>query len=67
MSEQLWDMIRNAKEDLVIQINESAGVMKEGATGIDLARQIFQSAIDKKVEPINHAMSELKKEIQQIF
>ncbi len=67
MSEQLWDMIRNAKEDLVIQINEAAGAMKEEATGIDLARQIFQSAIDKKVDPINHAMSELKKEIQQIF
>lgn len=41
--------------------------MKEEATGIELARQIFQAAVDKKVEPINHALSELKKEIQQIF
>ncbi|HCR53335.1 MAG TPA: hypothetical protein DIW27_02870, partial [Cytophagales bacterium] len=39
MSEGLWDMIRNAKEDLVIQINEAAGAMKEGATGIDLDRK----------------------------
>ena len=67
MSEGLWDKIRNAKEDLVIQINEAAGAMKEEATGIELARQIFQAAVDKKVEPINHALSELKKEIQQIF
>ena len=67
MSEGIWEMIKNAKEDLIIQINEAASLMKEDATGIDLAKQIFQFAMDKKVEPIPHALSELKKEIQQIF
>jgi len=67
MSEEVWNMIRNAKEDLIIQINGAAEAMKEDATGIDLARQIFQVAMENKVEPINHALTELKKEIQQVF
>ena len=67
ISEEVWDMIKNAKEDLIIKINESAGAMKDDATSIDLARQIFQAVLDKKVEPLSHALSELKKEIQQIF
>ncbi|MEQ8425091.1 MAG: hypothetical protein RIA63_10300 [Cyclobacteriaceae bacterium] len=67
MSEEVWNVIRNAKEDLIIQINEAAGAMKAEATSIELARQIFQAGLDKKVEPLTHAMSELKKEIQQIF
>lgn len=67
MSDEVWSMIKNAKEDLIIQINEASGTMKEGSTGIDLAKQIFQATLDKKVEPINHALIELKKEIQQIF
>lgn len=67
MSEEVWNYVRNAKEDLIIQINEAAGSLKEDATSIELARQIFQAGLDKKVEPLAHALSELKKEIQQIF
>ena len=67
MSEILWNLVRNAKEDLVIQINEAAGALKPDATSIELARQIFQAGLDKKVEPLSHALSELKREIQQIF
>ncbi|HRW98608.1 MAG TPA: hypothetical protein P5280_03920 [Cyclobacteriaceae bacterium] len=67
MSEEVWNMIKNAKEDLIIQINEAASAVKDDATGIDLARQIFQADLDKKVGLITHAISELKKEIQQTF
>jgi hypothetical protein len=67
MGEEVWNMVKNAKEDLIIQINEAAGTMKDDATSIELARQIFQMGLDKKVEPLSHALSELKKEIQQIF
>jgi hypothetical protein len=67
MSEEVWNLVRNAKEDLIIQINEAAGSLKEDATSIELARKIFQAGLDKKVEPLTHALSELKREIQQIF
>ena len=66
MSEDVWNMIKNAKEDLVILINEAADMPAE-ASSLDLARKIFELALEKKVEPINHALSELRKEIQQTF
>ena len=67
MSEEVWSQIKNAKEDLIIMINESATGMPPEATSIDLAKKVFQMTMDKKVDLINHALSELKKEIQQIF
>ncbi len=67
MSEEVWSQIKNAKEDLIIMINESATGMPLDATSIDLAKKVFQMTMDKKVDLISHALSELKKEIQQIF
>ena len=67
MSEDVWNMIKNAKEDLTILINEASSNMGAEATSLDLARKIFELALDKKVEPLGHALSELKKEIQQTF
>lgn len=67
MSEAVWNLIKNAKEDLVIQINEASQAMKSEASSLDLARRIFELAMDKKVDPMGHALSELKKEIQQTF
>ena len=67
MSEDVWNLIRNGKEDLVIMINDAAQSMTPESTGIDLAKKIFQMTMDKKVDPLAHALSELKKEIQQIF
>jgi len=67
MSEEGMEPDKNAKEDLIIMINESATGMPPEATSIDLAKKVFQMTMDKKVDLINHALSELKKEIQQIF
>ena len=67
MSEEVWSQVKNAKEDLIIMINESATGMPPEATSIDLAKKVFQMTMDKKVDLINHALTELKKEIQQIF
>jgi hypothetical protein len=67
MSEDVWNMIKNAKEDLTILINESSSQMGPEATSLDLARKIFELSLEKKVEPISHALSELRKEIQQTF
>lgn len=67
MSEDVWSMIKNSKEDLTILINEASSMMGPEATSLDLARKIFELTLEKKVEPIGHALSELKKEIQQTF
>ena len=67
MSEEVWNQIRNAKEDLIILINEASSRVTMDSTSIDLSKKIFEMVMDKKVDPIGHALSELKKEIQQVF
>ena len=67
MSENVWNMIKNSKEDLVILINEASSQLSPEATSLDLARKIFELSMNKQVDTMGHALSELKKEIQQIF
>lgn len=67
MSEEVWGMVKNSKEDLTVMINEAASQMNDDAKAIDLSKKIFEIVMEKKVDPIGHALSELKREIQQIF
>jgi len=67
MSEEVWEQIKNAKEDLIITINDAASDMSIDSISLDLAKKIFEKSINKKVDPLAHALSELKKEIQRTF
>jgi hypothetical protein len=67
IGEDVWNLIKNAKEDLTIQINEAASQVPHDSSSIDLAKRIFELALGKNVDPIGHALSELKREIQQTF
>lgn len=67
MSAEVWNLIRGAKEDLIVTINESAGEMTQDSSSLDLARKIFEKTLLKGVDPIAHALNELKQEIQRTF
>lgn len=67
MSDRVWELIKSAKEDLIVTINDAASAMTPESTSIDLARKIFETMLGKEVDPIGHAVTELKKEIQQTF
>ncbi len=67
IGEGVWNLIKNAKEDLTMLINEASQQVPAEGSSIDLAKRIFELALEKKVDPIGHALSELKREIQQIF
>lgn len=67
MSEEVWSQIRNAKEDLIMMINDSASQLPAEANGIDLSKKIFEAVMNKNVDLISHALTELRKEIQQTF
>lgn len=66
MSAEVWELIRNAKEDLVLTINESAAGLNGEATSMDLSRKIFERYLARP-DTILHAIEQLKKEIQQTF
>ncbi|HEY5748377.1 MAG TPA: hypothetical protein VIU12_20045 [Chryseolinea sp.] len=67
ISEGVWEMIKNAKEDLIVSINDAASEMTMDSTSLDLSKKIFEKSITKSVDPLAHALLELKKEIQQTF
>jgi len=67
MSEEVWNFAKNAKEDLIVTINDAASEMNGEATSLDLSKKIFERSVNKPVDPIAHALTELKKEIQQTF
>jgi hypothetical protein len=67
LSEEVWNLIKGAKEDLTVIINESATELHPESTSLDLAKKIFEKSITKTIDPIGHALSELKKEIQRTF
>lgn len=67
ISEEVWELIKNAKEDLIVSINDAAGELGEGASSLDLSKKIFEKNMSKAVDPLAHALSELKREIQRIF
>lgn len=67
MSDNVWNLVKNAKEDLILSINDAASEMTMESSSLDLSRKIFEKSINKPVDPIAHALTELKKEIQQTF
>ena len=67
MSQEVWDMIRNAKEDLIMNINEAATELAPDSTSLELSKRIFEKSMNKTFDPIAHALTELKKEIQRTF
>lgn len=67
MTEETWSLIRSAREDLILTINDAAGEMGVEATSMDLSRKILEKYMTKAIDPIAYALSELKKEIQQTF
>jgi hypothetical protein len=67
MSEDVWNLIKNAKEDLVVTINEAASQMTIDSISLDLAKKIFEISVNKPIDPLGHALSEMKREIQKTF
>lgn len=67
ISEEVWELIRNAREDLIVTINESAAELGDTATSLDLAKKVIEKHMAKPADLLAHALVELKREIQRLF
>lgn len=67
MSEEAWQLVIHAKEDLISTINQSADSLGEKATNVDLAKQVFERYRQKESDPIQDALKFVKSEIRQTF
>ena len=66
MSDEVWEKVKSAKEDLIVMINEATANLPGEATNMDLARKIFERAIEKD-DLIQIALLAAKNEIRQTF
>jgi len=67
ISEEGWTLVKKAIEDVINLINQAAAELKEEARGVDLTKSIFEQYLRYEVDPINHALSQLKKEVGEFY
>jgi hypothetical protein len=67
MTEQAWDMVKDAKEAVVTQLNQIYQQLPENSKGTDLARRVLEYMIQQETDPTAPALTFLKREIAQAF
>ena len=67
MSEEAWEMVKNAKEDLIVTINNPASEFVEENESLELSRKIFEIYMNKDPDPIVTALNFIKSEIKESF
>ena len=66
-SEETWEAVRRAVEDVVTLLNLSRQSLNAEASGIDLAKAIFAQSLEQKNDAITYALRQVKSEIQLHF
>ncbi len=67
ISEEAWDLISKAKEEMVKFINTETDKLEEGATALDLSKALFDRASQVETMPTTAAAEYLKQEARQLF
>ena len=60
MSDEVWELVKNAKKDLIVTINKSEEKVNSNSPSTDLAKLIFEEVMSKDVDPITLALHEVK-------
>jgi hypothetical protein len=66
-SDETWEAVRRAIEDVVTLLNLSRQSLEAEASGMELARAIFAQSLDQKNDAITFALRKVKSEIQLYF
>jgi hypothetical protein len=62
-----WELVKNAKEETIRLINVASGKVAENASSGDLVRAILNHSMEIENLPVNAAIDDVKKEVQQLF
>ncbi len=65
ISDKAWEMVSNAKEEMIRQINTSAGLLDDKATSTDLSKKLLEMSIDKLAT--RKALEFVKNEARKVF
>lgn len=67
MSDQTWEEIKKAVNEVQSLINQAASEVQPDAPANDLAKKIFERVIQQEIQPCTHALKVAKAEIQRTF
>ena len=67
VSEDTWVLVKKAIEDTINLINQCSINLKDNAKGVDLTKAVFGEIMQNDVDSIEHALSQLKKEVSQFY
>jgi hypothetical protein len=67
MSTQAWEVVRNARSNMIKLINSEAEKMPADATGMTLSKQLLEKIMDIEKEPTRAAIEYLKGEISRLI
>lgn len=64
---ETWNVIRNAKEEMIKIINLSYGSVGSEATATELSKTIFEILMKVELQPTQYALTVLKREVMDLF
>ena len=67
MSGDAWTFVSSAVEQLISMINEAGNEVQENATGLDLAKLIFEKSLKQENDTLKGALTYIKEEIKEVF
>jgi serine/threonine protein phosphatase PrpC len=67
VSDNSWELIKNAKEETIAMINNACSGLPEEAHSADLVKSVFEMAVSRGKLPVETALGEIKKELQKLF
>lgn len=67
VSNEAWEMVRNAKENIVKLINISSDHVNPNETALVLSQKILETMVELDTNPVSYAVDFLKKEVKEIL
>ncbi len=67
VSSQAWDLVKNAREELIRIINTAAATIGENAGGIELSKAVFEIILKNEKLPTQRALDFIKNESRQLL
>jgi hypothetical protein len=67
VSRESWEMVKNARTNLVNIINEAAKSIEPDSPSIKLSQAILEEMMEKETSPVENAIDFIKREIKGLF
>lgn len=67
MSDEAWNLVRKAMEEVIALINNSAHGLDKEAPSIELAKKIFENVLASEDDINSLALKFIKKEVRQLY